>query len=80
MFEDSESEHARVCQHFGIDYDSSQHLVSMMQQYHDRNVSMAERYLKMPIDEFIALSTVDAQPVIQQALLRCDSEPWVPSV
>ncbi len=80
MFGDSESEHARVCQHFGIDYDSSQHLVSMMQQYHDRNVSMAERYLKMPIDEFIALSTVDAQPVIQQALLRCDSEPWVPSV
>lgn len=80
MFGDSESEHARVCQQFGIDYDLSQHLVSMMQQYHQRNIVLAERYLKMPIDDFVALSNDQAQPVIQQALLRCDSEPWVPSV
>ena len=80
MFGDSESEHARVCQHFGIDYDSSQHLMSMMQQYHQRNIVLAERYLKMPIDDFVALSNEQAQPVVQQALLRCDSEAWVPSV
>ena len=80
MFGDSESEHARVCQHFGIDYDSSQHLMSMMQQYHQRNIVLAERYLKMPIDDFVALSNEQAQPVAQQALLRCDSEAWVPSV
>lgn len=80
MFGDSKSEHARVCQHFGIDYDLSQHLVSMMQQYHQRNIVLAERYLKMSVDDFVALSNDQAQPVIQQALLRCDSEPWVPSV
>ena len=80
MFGDSETEHQRLCQHFGIDYESSQHLDIMMQQYHQRNIDLAERYLKMPIDDFVALSNDQAQPVIQQALLRCDSEPWIPSV
>lgn len=80
MFGNCHAEHQRLCQHFGIDYSQSHQLIHMMQQYHQRNVELAERYLKLPIDQFIAMSNTQAQPVIEQALLHCDSETWIPSV
>lgn len=75
MFGNTAQEHQRMCEYYGLDHSLSQPLTPMIQAYHQRNLDIAQRYLDVPLDEFLALSHEQAWPCIERALNRCHDRP-----
>lgn len=75
MFGDVAQEHRRMCEYYGLDYELSQPLTAVIQQYHAKNLQIAQRLLDIPLSEFLALSHKDAWPVVERVLDRCHSLP-----
>jgi len=71
MFGDTAQEHQRICEYYGLDYSLSRPLTPMIQAYHQRNLDIAQRYLDVPLDEFLAMSHEQAWPWVERALTRC---------
>ena len=74
MFGDTAQEHQRICEHFKLDYELAQPLTASIQAYHQRNIEVAEKYLHMPVEQFLALSEKQASLVMEQALMRRHTE------
>ena len=77
MFDSSQNEHKRMCEHFGIDYESTHDMMTDMYLYHQRNLALYSQYIDVPIDDFISMSHEQAWPYIQRALLQCHAEPII---
>jgi hypothetical protein len=74
MFDGDQSEHKRMCEHFGIDYESAHEMMTAMYLYHQRNLAVYRRYVDVPIDDFIDMSYEQAWPLVEQAVLRRHNE------
>jgi hypothetical protein len=76
MFGNADQEHEHICKHYGIDYDRAQPLVHEIQAYHQRNLDLFHRYVPdISLEDFINLSHEQAWPLIEQAVLKCHTEP-----
>lgn len=73
MFGNVEHEHQRICEYYGLDYELSRPMTPMIQQYHQRNLDVAQRFLQIPVNEFIKLSNQDAWPHIESAVIQAHS-------
>lgn len=77
MFEGSQDEHRRMCEHFGIDYEQAHTMLTPMYLYHQRNLALYKQYISVPIDDFIGMSREQAWPHIAGALAQCHAEPVI---
>jgi hypothetical protein len=75
MFDGSQDEHQRMCEHFGIDYEQAHTMIAPMDQYHQRNLALYKQYIDMPIDDFIGMSLEQSWPWVAKALEQCHAEP-----
>jgi hypothetical protein len=77
MFDGSQDEHQRMCEHFGIDYKQAHTMLTRMYLYHQRNLALYKQYINVPIDDFIGMSREQAWPHIAGALAQCHAEPVI---
>ena len=77
MFDGSQDEHQRMCEHFGIDYEQAHTMLTRMYLYHQRNLALYKQYINVPIDDFISMSREQAWPHIAGALAQCHAEPVI---